>query len=112
MTLDFECDTKDMDPRTADLMETGRTILEELMGWNKTSPDPEIQQWLHDVVITKATNALQIISNCCGHEAIQIIMKVDEQMANHFEQQRKIEERRENIDFLNKQAGFESEDNG
>ena len=39
-------------------------------------------------------------------------MKVDEQMANHFEQQRKIEERRENIDFLNKQAGFESEDNG
>ena len=33
MTLDMECDSKDMDLRSADLIETGRNLLDESFSW-------------------------------------------------------------------------------
>ena len=78
MTLELESDSKDMELRSADLIETGRNLLDECFAWTPIACDSCMEKSAFEAQVHAAT-CLQIISGCCEHEAKQAISIVQEQ---------------------------------
>jgi hypothetical protein len=70
MTLDFECHSKDMDDKTANLMETARTLFGEIWSYvpNVENVPDEIQQKFVFIGIDKAVMAL-----CRANESHDVV---------------------------------------
>ena len=84
MTLDFECHSKDMDDKSANLMETARTLFGEIWSYvpNVENVPDEIQQKFVFIGIDKAVMALQIISGENSRDCSEAVHIVYEQLQN------------------------------
>ena len=76
MTLDFECDSKDMDETTADYLETARVLLEEQLSWTDWPDDLAEQSAAFCSMRLKVNNCLQIMTGISGATASELIQKV------------------------------------
>jgi len=95
MTLDFECDSKDMERRTADLIETADEIWSLVASYMPELSDyvdkSEVEQKL-DECRTKSLLVIQMVTGICKCEATQALDQVIE---------REIEKQDKQIDVFN-----------
>ena len=79
MTLDFDLDSKPMDNKTADLLETADEIYNLVISHSPDIEDPNDGTEL-DIkfteAFTKAPSILQIVTGICGEEASQALEHV------------------------------------
>tara|TARA_R100000655_G_scaffold27519_1_gene56030 strand:+ start:91 stop:393 length:303 start_codon:yes stop_codon:yes gene_type:complete len=84
MALDFECDSKDMDQRTADIVETVEQIYELVIDHSpqiSTEDDSSEIEMRCTEAFTKALAVIQIITGICRCEASEALDHVIERAA-------------------------------
>ena len=102
MTLDFECDSKDMDQRTAGLLEAASSIYQLVIEWS-----PEVQerdevtkQALINTAFIKGVNVLQIITGVDHKDATECLIEACDRETKS----------RVNIEYIKRQMGWEEND--
>ena len=81
MALDFECDSKDMDKRTADIVETADEIYELVLDYSpliSTEDDSSLIEMRCTEAFAKALSVIQIVTGICKCEASQALDHVIE----------------------------------
>ena len=101
MTLDFECDSKDMDERTADLLEAGSLIYHLVIDF---SPDLEAKddltkQAIINAAFTKGVNVLQLITGIDHKDASECLFEACQRESNL-----------RNAEYIKRQMGWEEND--
>ena len=84
MALDFECDSKDMDQRTADIVETAEQVYELVLDYSPliSEKDDSSEVDLRCAeAFTKALSVIQTITGICRCEATQALDHVIERAA-------------------------------
>ena len=101
MTLDFECDTKDMDPRSALLLESASAIYHLVVEFapDLEGTDESVEKAFIHIGITKAVDALQIISGISRKDSTECVLRACERETN----QRQVE-------YIRNQMGWEDND--
>tara|TARA_R100000655_G_scaffold50316_1_gene87891 strand:- start:144 stop:440 length:297 start_codon:yes stop_codon:yes gene_type:complete len=85
MTLDFECDSKDMDERTAELIETVQEIYELVISYSPRITDAADSREVDmkcAVGFAKTLSVIQLITGICRHEAEELLDHVVERSAD------------------------------
>ena len=81
MALDFECDSKDMDERTADIVETAEQVYELILDYSpplSTEDDSSLIEMRCTEAFAKALSVIQIVTGICKCEASQALDHVIE----------------------------------
>ena len=99
MTLDFDCDSKDMDPRSALLLETASVIYHLVIEFapDLEGKDESVEKAFIHIGITKAVDALQLISGIDRKDATECVLRACERESN----QRQVE-------YIKTQMGWEA----